>query len=193
MEDRSVISETNLTTPASPASGTSDAARDYRYVLAALAGLIVAYFLWQYVVEPKEIYLSDLPYQVEPGFDWKVPQNDTSIDGNPLQIGNTVYSKGIGTHANVEITVEVPAGARYFRAEVGVDAEMEAVAPSSVKFLVYGNGVLLADTEIIRAGELPHQLSVDVEGYDLLKLRSDDAGDGNHSDHADWANARFVR
>lgn len=181
--------------PPPPASDTdhADGAKDYRYLLAALAGLIVAYLVWQYVVQPRELYLTDIEYIVEPGYSWQPPKVNQSIDGNPIKIGNTIYTQGLGAHAITEITVVPPRGARRFVAEVGVDAEMVPPQPSSVRFLVSGNGVLLATTPILRAGELPYQLSVDIEGYDELLLRLDDAGDGVNSDHGDWANARFIR
>ena len=168
------------------------AAKDYRILLATVAGLIAAYLLWNFVIQKPVIYLTDLAYAVE-SFEWMPPEVGKSIDGNPLKIGNTIYSSGLGCHAKTEITVDVPRGMRQFIAEVGVDAEVGADMPATVRFIVEGNGVELAVSEVLRAGELPYQIVADVQGYTILTLIIDDAGDGNRADHADWANARFLR
>ncbi len=191
--------ETQPETRTAPAPETStqppssSRTKDYVYLLIAFCGLIAAYLVWEFVLAPKEIRLVDLDYTVE-SFQWMEPKINTSIDGNPLKIGNTIYTHGLGVHANTEISLKIPKGMKTFLAEVGVDAEMvPGEHPSSVRFMVQLDGVLAPPTEIIRAGEQPHQLSIPVEGHTHMLLIVDDAGDGNHSDHADWANARFVR
>jgi hypothetical protein len=46
----------------------------------------------------------------------------TNIDGYPLQIGSTLYSSGVGTHANSELVYDLGGSYQYFEAYVGVDA-----------------------------------------------------------------------
>ena len=61
-----------------------------------------------------------------------------------------------------------------------------------VRFLVYGDGELLAETPVITndSGAVP--LSVDVTGVQRLRLVADEATNGKNFDHADWADAKVT-
>jgi len=116
---------------------------------------------------------------------------DSAGDGKPITLAGTVYPKGLGVHAASE--VHVPLGGQYktFLADVGVDDEVGA--NGSVVFQVSADGAQLFDSGTLNGGGTPKQVSVDVTGKQELVLVVNDGGDGNGSDHADWAGARLVK
>ncbi len=108
----------------------------------------------------------------------------------PLQIAERTYSKGIGLHANAEVTVSLDGRYESFAAEVGVlpsDA-----AGGTVVFQVDVDGQRRYDSGVARQGEAPRQVQVAVTGAQQLTLRVTDAGDGILNDAANWAQARLV-
>jgi beta-galactosidase len=60
-----------------------------------------------------------------------------------------------------------------------------------VTFQVLGDGKLLWESGVMRAGEPAKEVSVGLLGVQRLTLRVGDAGDGNGMDHADWAETRI--
>ncbi|MFH1742207.1 MAG: NPCBM/NEW2 domain-containing protein [bacterium] len=160
-------------------------------ILIAVIVALCAFGVWQWA-RPTTVYLSELDYEV-PSWNWTEPKKDQSIDGNPIRIADHIYACGISTHATTEIQVDVPRGYRRFIAEVGVDAQVRPDGPSSVRFFVYGDRSLLYESPVMRAMDTPRRVDVWVDEIHTLSLLSTDAGDGNNSDHADWADAKFVR
>jgi hypothetical protein len=48
-------------------------------------------------------------------------------------------------------------------------------------------------SEVVRGGDSPQSVSVDLAGADAMTLVVDYADRGDELDHADWLNARLVR
>jgi hypothetical protein len=147
------------------------------------------------------VYLSDLgPSNAPPPNGWGPIELDTSNgeaaagDGNPMRTGGVGYEKGLGVHANSDVRYALGAAFNRFIADVGVDDE--SGNNGSVVFQVYGDGNLLF-TSNTRTGNdastgQPLRADVNVTGINELRLVVTDAGNGNASDHANWANARLV-
>lgn len=112
----------------------------------------------------------------------------------PLRVGGRAFHRGLGTHANSEILVKVPAGARRFRASVGVDDNDNTDGRhGSVRFAVAAGDKELARTDVRRGGQEAVDVDVALPGEaKQIRLLVDDAGDGPSHDQADWADARFV-
>jgi len=140
---------------------------------------------------PQPQYISDMEYSVI-SYEWKEPQLDQSIDGNPLTIHEKHYDKGVGVHAESELSVYVPRGYTHFIAEVGVDDEVKADSPATVKFYVVGDGAVLWESPVLTGVMPPRRVMVNVKERIQLTLKVVPTEDGTHSDHADWGNARFV-
>lgn len=128
------------------------------------------------------------------------PRWNASVGGNPLRIGGVEFERGLGTHARGDLYVRLFGEARRFAAKVGVDSEVKGTA-ASVEFVVFASrsedpgpddGKVLWRSGVMRAGDPARSVDVDVSGVELLALEVTDAGDGNKSDHADWADAVFV-
>ena len=122
--------------------------------------------------------------------EWTQPQAGRSVDGNPLKISGKVYPHGIGTHANSEMIIDLKGVARRFEAVVGVDDETKGAG--SVVFVVRVDNQELRRTGVLRGGDAPETMSIDLLGARQMALVVEDAGDRIHADHADWAFAMLV-
>ena len=115
------------------------------------------------------------------------PQIAKTIGGNPLMLDDRIYRHGIGTHAPSRFVIDLRGNATRFAAMVGVDDEVKP--NGSVAFSVWVDGQRVADSGVMRAGQVPQLMSVNLVGASLMELRADDGDDGKDSDHADWAGA----
>ena len=108
----------------------------------------------------------------------------------PLRIADQTYAKGIGLHANAELAVFLDGKYAVFEAEVGVLPSDQS--GGTVIFQVGVDGQRQYDSGIVRQGETPRIVRVDVSGAKQLTLHVTDAGDGILNDAANWAQARLV-
>ncbi len=159
--------------------------------LIALA-IVMAFVFWK-TFPTRPLYLSDIPELETVVKTWDDPQRDRTIQGNSIIIDEKYYEKGLGVHAKSEIKVPVPPGYTHFTADIGINDEVPDHAPASVRFTLIGDGTVLFESSVIRADMPPKRIFINVEWIAELTLRVDDAEDGENSDHADWANARFIR
>ena len=106
-------------------------------------------------------------------------------DGRTLTVNGTTYSQGIGVHADSAVHLYLGRACGRFTAQVGVDDEVTN-GSASVRFLVYGDGTLLADSGVKTASQGPSTLTVPATGLATLELRVTDARNGISYDHADW-------
>jgi alpha-galactosidase len=136
----------------------------------------------------KQVALCDLDIsKTQQG--WGSPRKDVSVEGNPLQIAGQMFARGLGTHADSALYVQLNGGSRRFTAMVGVDDEVGR--PGSVEFRILGDGKELLKSGMIRRGEAARKVDVDVSGIMLLVLIVNSGPDGINYDHADWAEAAF--
>ncbi len=140
---------------------------------------------------PSEIYLDSLSAVKMTSGRGRVRFNQ-AFSGARIRIGNQSFVRGIGTHAPSEIVYQVSGLFRWFEAEVGVDAGSPQKR-GSVEFIVRGNGRILGRSGLIRAGDQPRRMRVDIRGVENLALEVTDGGDGMEGDYADWAMARLIR
>lgn len=78
----------------------------------------------------------------------------------------------------------------FFLSDIGVDDESGSAG--SVVFQVWADGAKLYDSGVMTGNSATKKVNVSVSGKSQIKLIVTDAGDGKNSDHADWANARFI-
>ena len=111
-------------------------------------------------------------------------------DGHPLSLAGTTYPKGLGVHAFSEIHYALGGICTTFTAQVGVDGEV--ATSGSVIFQLWGDGGKLYDSGLVSGGQPAKSVSVSVAGKNQLRLLVTDGGNGNGSDHADWADAKLA-
>lgn len=141
------------------------------------------------------VYLSDLkPAQSEqrslPGAMWPA-RMDSNVTGGPLRLGGRAFVRGVGVHGFSSLSYELKGEFERFSAVIGVD---DSVGGSgSVVFRVLGDGKALFESRVMRGGDAPESVVVDLAGFDRLTLECDTADELDLSDHADWANAVLIR
>lgn len=132
-----------------------------------------------------DTYLSNHEW-LEATIGWGEIGLDESVEANTLTIGGKTYEKGIGTHAESEISYYLNGNVSRFIADVGIDDEVDN-DEASVRFRVVGDGETLTETNVAGNDMNPISIDVDISGIEVLTLVVTDGGNGINYDHADWA------
>lgn len=109
----------------------------------------------------------------------------------PLRIGDTVFEKGIGTHAQGAIRIPLNKGYNTFSAKTGV--QWQGGGKGSVVFEVQVDGKSVYTGKAMSDSDTPAALHLSVQGADELLLLSHDNGDGISCDMANWVDAQLIR
>jgi alpha-galactosidase len=139
------------------------------------------------VLPPNALWLESLDLS-KMTIGWRQPQAGKSVEGNPLTLKGQVFAHGVGTHARSEFIVDLKGVATRFTAAIGVDDE-KAHSPGSITFEVWVEAKKRFDSGVMRGGDPPKQVDVDLTGAKRMLLVVGEADNGLDSDHADWANA----
>jgi hypothetical protein len=143
----------------------------------------------------RAVYLSDLraeSYRHVAFLDLAWPYRiDACAAGTRLRAGRRTYLKGIGMHSASRLTYRID-NRPYarFAAELAIDDRTEG--RGSVVFRVFIDDRQAFKSDVIRGGDVPVPVSVDVTGGKRLSLVVDFAERGDELDHADWLDARLV-
>ena len=121
---------------------------------------------------------------------WGQPQVNRSMREQPLTIAGQLFAHGVGTHAHSTLWFDLGGGTERFQASVGVDDA--ANGSGSVEFLIYADGRKRWGSGVMRTGDRPKAVDLDLQGVETLLLRVNDGGDGISYDHANWAAARLI-
>jgi hypothetical protein len=117
---------------------------------------------------------------------------DRAFNLDPLTLKGHRYANGLGTHASSDIQFNLGRNYKRFEADIGLD-DSQMGGAGSVQFEVWADDQKLYQSKTLRAGDTPEKISVDISGKSILRLVVTDAGDGDHSDHADWADPRLLK
>ena len=146
------------------------------------------------------VYLSNLePLSVEqntifaPLRGW---QRDRSVESNPIRLQASdksspqTYRKGIGTHSYCKLEFANDNNFERFQAIAGIDAETNGRGDCQMS--VYADGIKLWSQRI--TGQTPpEQIDVDISGMAKVTLIVEPGEQFDLADHADWADAKFVK
>jgi hypothetical protein len=135
------------------------------------------------------VYVSDMPW-LKARAGWSangdaLPRRNQDAENHPLQIGATIYRKGIGTHADSEIIYPLNGAYEKFHAVIAATER-----GGSAVFQVFADDRLVFDSGIMRGLAGSKTVDVSVEGAKILRLIVANAGDGINADMAAWADAR---
>ncbi|MFE6664523.1 NPCBM/NEW2 domain-containing protein [Streptomyces sp. NPDC057697] len=195
---RSLTTRWQVTAPAGTPTGAYGLTLDARYRSPAGARVRTTVPLQAHVVVAPPAgggYLSDLP-QLSATNGWGPVEKDTSNgessagDGNPLTIGGTVFTKGLGVHADSAVEFYTGGACRTVSAQVGLDDEKGT--RGTVAFEVWADGTKAASTGVLTNAMPALPVTADVSGAQVVRLVVTDGGDGVDSDHADWADLRIT-
>lgn len=125
---------------------------------------------------------------------------DRNVLGGSLRIAGQRFSKGIGMMPAARLAFPHTGEEAMFHADLALDAR--AGSRGSVVFRVFlarkrpTGGTEWVDaytSEIIRGGDAPLSIALNLEGVFGLALLVDFAERGDERDYANWLNARLVR
>ncbi len=138
-------------------------------------------------------YLSDekaLSYKHIPFLTMEWPfRTDRSVIGGLLRFDDRVYPKGLGMHSTSRVTYALTPTDGEFAAEIALDRTADL--QGSVTFRVFVDNEQRYASPIVRGGDPPVPVSVDVSGGKRLSLIVDFAERGDELDRANWLNARL--
>ena len=122
---------------------------------------------------------------------WGSIGKNKSVGGKTLKLAGKTFAHGIGTHANSEIEMKIPAGAKKFMAVGGCDLEMNGNY-STMMLFVYIDGKLVDHSSLIKVGQ-HYVFDVDIPaGAETILLYAyEGTYGGNSCDHSDWCVAGF--
>jgi len=139
--------------------------------------------------EPETVYISSLDLTpIVQG--WGQPQADKAVTGKPLSIGGKTFDRGLGTHADSVVRLQLQGGSERFTAFVGVD-DAATSDQATITFRVVGDGKTLWKSPGMKRGQPARQIEVDVKGIKTLLLLADSNGDSSYG-HSDWAEAKLL-
>jgi len=159
----------------------------------------LANVVWLQPLTSGVTYLSDREasgYRHTPYLSLSWPYHrDRNVLGGQLRSGGRAYLKGLGMHSTSLLSYALSKPYRRLDAEIGIDDE--TAGRGSVVFRVYvdsGNGQWQRryESPIIRGGQLPVPISVDLKGAKRIALLADVADRGDELDHANWLDVRLV-
>lgn len=150
---------------------------------------LVAVMSWPARISASDtVYLTELDLSfVRQG--WGQPQINRSMRGTPMAVAGTKFERGLATHAPSIFWIDLSEGSERFQAFVGVD---DSAGGGTINFKVYGDRKKLFESGVMKLGDKPKEVNVDLTGMKTLLLFVDDCDDGLACDHADWAEARFT-
>ena len=149
--------------------------------------LICVAVLAAVAVEAGTVRLADLEIeQMSTG--WGQAQRGKSIVGEPLKIAGRPFTVGVGSHAPSYFSVNLAGKAKSFSAMVGVDDDNGKNGKGSLRFSVYADGRIVADSGVMKSGDKARALRADLTGARTAMLFIDDLGN-DQFDHGDWCDA----
>ena len=158
--------------------------------LVVSAGLALTLITTQALAaEPETVYLSSLDLSpIVQG--WGQPQADKAVTGKPMSIGGKTFERGLGTHTDSLVRLQLKGGSEKFMTFVGVD-DAATSDQATITFRVVGDGKTLWKSPGMKRGQAARKVEVDVKGVKTLLLLADSGGDISFG-HADWADAKFL-
>lgn len=156
--------------------------------LALVGGLAFAWSRAPVVAtDRRTVWLSSLtPKEAKQGY--KTLMLDREVDGGWLRFGDTVYMRGLGTHAAAKLVYEIPPEAEIFEALVGIDASTGTQGSALLRIELDDEPAYSSDRLLGKAAAVTARIRV--RGHKVMTLIVDPIED-NKSDHVDLALARF--
>jgi len=148
----------------------------------------------------RAVYLSDLKigsFKHIPFLQlaWPQCERDANVLGGPLRAGGKLYLKGLGMHSAPRITNDLDGAYRALRSELAIDDCAEGHGSVETRVFVdtgAGGWQPRYASPVIRGGQAPTSMSVDLVGVKRISLLVEFADRGDERDEADLLNARLV-
>ncbi len=106
-----------------------------------------------------------------------------------MSIGGVQYGHGVTVHAESSVTIDLNRKCETYDALVGVD-DM-TMGFGAVRFSLYGDGALLWQSRVVRAGDAAVPAHADVSGREAIRLVAEPELAHESMALADWAQSRI--
>lgn len=113
-----------------------------------------------------------------------------NLDNGSLQLGDTVYSKGLAIHAYTEVTYNLDGKYQKLDAVLGMDTLVGGDGKPVVTIEADGNKLF---SEALTRKDKPRYLSYPVKGVKQLRIVVTSIGLFDFGDHVDLANAKLSK
>lgn len=126
----------------------------------------------------------------------RIWQRDRSVESNPIRLQSPdqtsprIYRKGIGTQSFCKLKFANTNQFQRFQATAGIDAETNGRGDCQMSVLA--DGIELW-SERITAQTPPAKIDVDITGMKTVTLMVEPGQQFDLADHANWADAKFVK
>jgi hypothetical protein len=120
---------------------------------------------------------------------------DRSVTGGRLRSSGAVFLRGLGMHTTSRLAYDV-ASYRRFEAELALNETASRRGSVVFKVLLQsesGQWSAAHESPIIRGGDAPTPISIDLKGASRLALIVEFADRGDELDHANWLSARLIK
>ncbi len=135
---------------------------------------------------PGEVKLGDQPWKYMANWDGPARRN-VNADGGSLRLAGETHTSGIGVRGAAKLAFHL--GHRCTRLDALAGLDDDAGPEGSVTFEVLADGEPLFVSDVVRTGDAPLAISVDLTGRRELLLVVTPAADQLKDDLADWADA----
>src|SRR4051812_2916240 len=130
----------------------------------------------------------------------RAQRGQTSASPLVFTLGGATYTHAVPLQADGDLAIDLGGAATRFVAMIGVDDGTAAApppgapppAPGSVVFGAWVDGKKVFESDVMKRGDAPRPVSIDLAGAKRLVLAVIDANDGTAGDNADWAGAAII-
>lgn len=104
-----------------------------------------------------------------------------------LSLGGTPYAHGVSVHAPSSLLIDLNRQCASYDAIVGIDDLSALLGVGGVRFSVYGDEERLWRSDVVRAGDPPVPVHVDISGRRTIRLVVEEHTPFGRAAVADWA------
>ncbi|MFJ7961523.1 sigma-70 family RNA polymerase sigma factor [Streptomyces sp. NPDC096319] len=115
---------------------------------------------------------------------WMWQRDSLSINGTP-------YAHGVSVHAPSSLLIDLNRQCASYDAVVGIDDLSAPLGVGGVRFSVYGDDERLWRSDVVRAGDPPVPVHVDISGRATIRLVVEEHTPFGRAAVADWADSRI--
>jgi alpha-galactosidase len=103
----------------------------------------------------------------------------------PVRLGGAHYAHGLASQSISEMLLDLRGEGVRFQAAVGIDDSARG-NQGTVQFFVWTDDKLAFDSGIMKVGDAPKIIDIDISGVKVLQLILDDGTDTSNGDTASW-------